>query len=239
MAPDDYEQMSALSALGLYGVFSHFIHPDDVFDPDRSHGCTWEELYRSYCAWMRDIHTTYPWLRPERHPGRRRPAHLRRGSTPPGHGRPADPGQCGKLPGRYQLLLKDRPHPQSGGRKLYHPPDQRGKRPGYYLVTVHSPNFVVRLVLITKICLIVEGCYPYVVGGVSAWVQMLVQQMPEHQFLIVSVGAESSQWANSATKYPITLWNCGNIFWMNRRRLPGGARCPAPLRRPSARRCWT
>lgn len=34
-----------------------------------------------------------------------------------------------------------------------------------------------------KICLIVEGCYPYVVGGVSAWVQMLMQRMPEHQFV--------------------------------------------------------
>lgn len=44
-----------------------------------------------------------------------------------------------------------------------------------------------------KICLIVEGCYPYVVGGVSAWVQMLMRQMPEHQFLIVSIGAESRQ----------------------------------------------
>lgn len=44
-----------------------------------------------------------------------------------------------------------------------------------------------------KICLIVEGCYPYVVGGVSAWVQMLLRQMPEHQFTIVSIGAEGKQ----------------------------------------------
>ena len=44
-----------------------------------------------------------------------------------------------------------------------------------------------------KICLIVEGCYPYVVGGVSAWVQMLIRQMPEHQFIIVSIGAEHTQ----------------------------------------------
>lgn len=44
-----------------------------------------------------------------------------------------------------------------------------------------------------KICLIMEGCYPYVVGGVSAWVQMLIRQMPEHQFILVSIGAESKQ----------------------------------------------
>lgn len=44
-----------------------------------------------------------------------------------------------------------------------------------------------------RICLIVEGCYPYVVGGVSAWVQMLIRQMPEHRFTLVSIGAQSSQ----------------------------------------------
>ena len=52
-----------------------------------------------------------------------------------------------------------------------------------------------------KICLIVEGCYPYVVGGVSAWVQMLMQRMPEHQFVIVSIGAESRQ--RGQFRYPI------------------------------------
>ncbi len=44
-----------------------------------------------------------------------------------------------------------------------------------------------------RICLIVEGCYPYVVGGVSAWVQMLMRRMPEHEFVIVSIGAEQKQ----------------------------------------------
>ena len=52
-----------------------------------------------------------------------------------------------------------------------------------------------------KICLIVEGCYPYVVGGVSAWVQILMQRMPEHQFVIVSIGAESRQ--RGQFRYPI------------------------------------
>ena len=63
MAPDDYEQMSALSALGLYGAVSHFIHPDDIFDDQRGGGKNWEELYRSYCTWIGDIHQSFPWLR--------------------------------------------------------------------------------------------------------------------------------------------------------------------------------
>ena len=41
-----------------------------------------------------------------------------------------------------------------------------------------------------KICIISEGCYPYIAGGVSSWVQMLIEGMPEHEFIIVTIGAE-------------------------------------------------
>ena len=41
-----------------------------------------------------------------------------------------------------------------------------------------------------RICLIVEGCYPYVAGGVSSWIQMLIKGMPDHEFVIFSIGAE-------------------------------------------------
>ena len=44
-----------------------------------------------------------------------------------------------------------------------------------------------------RICLIAEGCYPYVAGGVSAWVQMLIEGMPEHEFVLFTIGAEESQ----------------------------------------------
>lgn len=35
-----------------------------------------------------------------------------------------------------------------------------------------------------RICLLVEGSYPYVVGGVSSWVQMLIEGLPEHEFVV-------------------------------------------------------
>lgn len=41
-----------------------------------------------------------------------------------------------------------------------------------------------------RICLLVEGSYPYVVGGVSSWIQMLIKGMPEHEFIVYSIGAE-------------------------------------------------
>ena len=44
-----------------------------------------------------------------------------------------------------------------------------------------------------RICIIAEGCYPYVAGGVSSWIQMLIKGMPEHEFVIVAIGAQESQ----------------------------------------------
>ena len=53
-----------------------------------------------------------------------------------------------------------------------------------------------------KICLIVEGCYPYVVGGVSAWVQMLMQRMPNISLSLYPSGRKAGSGGNSATLSP-------------------------------------
>lgn len=147
MAPDDYEQMSALSALGLYGTFSHFIHPDDVFDPDRSGGKSWEELYRAYCAWMKDIHTSYPWLRSLT-------------ATEAGNALricdAADPhlivaqdeirGSVENFLGPVSFYLKTDRTPKTTDENCTIRRISAGKGMGYYLVTVESPNFSIRLV---------------------------------------------------------------------------------------------
>lgn len=36
-----------------------------------------------------------------------------------------------------------------------------------------------------RVCLIVEGTYPYVIGGVSEWIQMLMENMPDVKFSVV------------------------------------------------------
>jgi len=38
-----------------------------------------------------------------------------------------------------------------------------------------------------KICMIAEGCYPYVVGGVSSWIHRLIQSFPNQQFIILTI----------------------------------------------------
>lgn len=77
-----------------------------------------------------------------------------------------------------------------------------------------------------KICLIVEGCYPYVVGGVSAWVQMLIRQMPEHQFLLVSIGAQSKQRGQFRYEIPSNVTELREYF-LDEAIEPAGSAGPA------------
>ncbi|MFA9462735.1 MAG: GT4 family glycosyltransferase PelF [Velocimicrobium sp.] len=43
-----------------------------------------------------------------------------------------------------------------------------------------------------KICLVAEGCYPYVVGGVSGWIQSLIQSFPNIEFMILAIVSNRS-----------------------------------------------
>lgn len=36
-----------------------------------------------------------------------------------------------------------------------------------------------------KVCIVVEGTYPYITGGVSTWIQMLIENMPDIEFDVV------------------------------------------------------
>ena len=39
-----------------------------------------------------------------------------------------------------------------------------------------------------RICLVLEGCYPYVFGGVSTWMHQYINQMQEHEFVLWVIG---------------------------------------------------
>ncbi len=41
-----------------------------------------------------------------------------------------------------------------------------------------------------RVCIIVEGAYPYVTGGVSSWLHQLIQNMPEVEFVIQVISAK-------------------------------------------------
>lgn len=43
-----------------------------------------------------------------------------------------------------------------------------------------------------RVCIVAEGCYPFVVGGVSSWVHSLIGLFPETEFVILAIAANRS-----------------------------------------------
>ncbi|MDO3411581.1 DUF2194 domain-containing protein [Saccharibacillus sp. CPCC 101409] len=61
-ADDEFERWMAANTLTSYGFFSHFVHPDDVLDSERSSGLNWEGLYSEYATIVSRLQEKYPWL---------------------------------------------------------------------------------------------------------------------------------------------------------------------------------
>ena len=53
-----------------------------------------------------------------------------------------------------------------------------------------------------RICLVLEGCYPYVHGGVSTWMHSYIEAMKEHEFVLWVIGANDV--TNPAARKPGT-----------------------------------
>lgn len=53
-----------------------------------------------------------------------------------------------------------------------------------------------------KICIVAEGCYPYVVGGVSGWIHSMIQSFPEEEFLLLTIIANRSMRGKFAYELP-------------------------------------
>lgn len=51
-----------LDALVLPGVFSHFIHPDDLLDPERSRGRDWPGMVRELSSLLEKVDRSHPWM---------------------------------------------------------------------------------------------------------------------------------------------------------------------------------
>ena len=56
------DQFIQVDAIANFGMVSHFIHPDDVLDSQRSGDKGWPGLKDSFASMARSIHQTYPYL---------------------------------------------------------------------------------------------------------------------------------------------------------------------------------
>ncbi|MEG1890438.1 MAG: DUF2194 domain-containing protein [Clostridia bacterium] len=62
-AMNDYLSLLTAQELLCQGVFSHFIHPDDVLDDERSGGLHWDALYAAFIETLDALKSSYPDLR--------------------------------------------------------------------------------------------------------------------------------------------------------------------------------
>jgi len=44
-----------------------------------------------------------------------------------------------------------------------------------------------------KVCLVLEGSYPYITGGVSSWVQQLILGLPQIDFVLYTISPKQNQ----------------------------------------------
>lgn len=63
-----------------------------------------------------------------------------------------------------------------------------------------------------RICLVLEGCYPYVHGGVSTWMHQYIQKMEEHEFVLWVIGADSSKKGQFVYELPSNVVQVHEVF---------------------------
>jgi len=63
-----------------------------------------------------------------------------------------------------------------------------------------------------KICLILEGSYPFVHGGVSKWVNDMIYAMPEHKFIIWAVGDKEEKRGKFKVEIPPNVIDIHEAF---------------------------
>lgn len=147
MILSDYDLLCAISAMGLHGVFSHFIHPDDILDPERSQGKSWETMRDAYSAFLRDMHTTYPFLRSLAASDAADALKVADSAQPYLEiTEEGISGSIGNFLGDTYFYLKTDKLPESVDGSCTIERACSVQDSDYYLVTVKSPNFTIKLV---------------------------------------------------------------------------------------------
>lgn len=63
-----------------------------------------------------------------------------------------------------------------------------------------------------RVCMIMEGCYPYVYGGVSSWTHQYIQAMPDVEFVLWCIGAKSEDRGKFKFQLPENVVEVREVF---------------------------
>ena len=63
-----------------------------------------------------------------------------------------------------------------------------------------------------KICIVAEGCYPYVVGGVSGWINSMIKSFPDVEFILLAIVANRTVRGKFAYELPSNLTEVYEVY---------------------------
>jgi glycosyltransferase involved in cell wall biosynthesis len=63
-----------------------------------------------------------------------------------------------------------------------------------------------------EVCLVLEGTYPYVAGGVSSWVHDIVQSMPELRFALLHIGPKAGTYGEQRYTFPTNVAGMTEVY---------------------------
>ena len=63
-----------------------------------------------------------------------------------------------------------------------------------------------------KVCVVAEGCYPYVVGGVSGWINSLTKSFPNVEFILLTIVADRSLRGKFAYELPENVTEVHEVY---------------------------
>ena len=63
-----------------------------------------------------------------------------------------------------------------------------------------------------KVCIVAEGCYPYVVGGVSGWINSLIKSFPNIEFILLAIVANRSTRGKFVYELPENLTQVYEVY---------------------------
>ena len=63
-----------------------------------------------------------------------------------------------------------------------------------------------------KVCIVAEGCYPYVVGGVSGWINSMIKSFPNVEFVLLAIVANRSLRGKFVYELPENLTQVYEVY---------------------------
>ena len=63
-----------------------------------------------------------------------------------------------------------------------------------------------------KVCIVAEGCYPYVIGGVSGWINSMIQSFPNIEFILLTIVANRSLSGKFVYELPENLTQVYEVY---------------------------